>query len=446
LILHAAPAYPQAPLKDDYEALGRAVVAELSARQFGKILAQFDERVAAALPAEKLAAVWDNLLTQVGAFRSVKVAEQEAKAGLQLVYLTCAFERASLEFQVAFDAQLRIAALRFVPVGARAGWKPAAYVRPEAFQERAVTLTTGRWQLPGTLALPVGSGPFPAVVLVHGSGALDQDETVGANKPFKDLAGGLASHGIAVLRYTKRTFKYGPQSSDDPAALTVNEETLDDARAAVALLATMKEIHPQRIFVLGHSLGAMVGPRIAVGNKQVAGLILMAGNTRPIEELVIEQARYAAELDGKITPEKEKQIQAAEQSAREIRNPQLKPGMTVQFLGMATPAAYFLDLRNYRPGEAAATLGIPILVLQGERDYQVRFADFNGWKKALEKKPNASFKLYPGLNHLFMFGTGPSSPAEYLQPNHVQEEVVRDIGEWIAARTAAPAAAAPQPK
>ena len=128
----------------------------------------------------------------------------------------------------------------------------------------------------------------------------------------------------------------------------------------------------------------------------------MAGNTRPLEDLVVEQIRYMANLNGAITPEAQKQIDAAEESAKEFKNPDLKPGMSVHLLQTTLPASYVLDLRSYDPAKAAAALTIPIYVLQGGRDYQVRLADFEGWKKALGNKPNASFKLYPELNHPFI--------------------------------------------
>jgi dienelactone hydrolase len=300
----------------------------------------------------------------------------------------------------------------------------------DSFHEREVTVGAAPWQLPGTLTLPKGPGPFPAVVLVHGSGPNDRDESVGSNKTFKDLAWGLAGQGIAVLRYDKRTKTHGKEIVQ-LTNLTVKDETVDDAQAAVDLLAAQPEIQAKHVFVLGHSLGGYLGPRIAAGDAKVAGLILLAGSTRPMEELAVEQVRYIAGLNGKITPQGQEAIERVEKQVAAIRNPDLKPGTIVKFLGVAIPSNYFLDLRDYHPAEMAATLHIPILVLQGERDYQVSTADFDGWKKFLGNQPTASFKSYPTLNHLFMPGSGPSSGAEYLQPNHVPEEIIQDIAGWV---------------
>lgn len=434
LILCSAPIFGQ-KTATNYEALARSITDDLVARRFEQVVAHFSPEIAKALDAPVLAAAWDGIIGQYGAFGSIERAEQEEKAGLQVVYLTTVFARGKLTLTLAFDSSGRVASFTATPPEARASWKPPEYAKADSFTEHAVTITTGLWQLPGTLTIPSGAGPFPAVVLVHGSGPNDQDESIGPNKTFKDLAWGLASRGVVVLRYEKRTHKYGAKSSADPATLTIADETIDDARSAVALLAATQGIDPKRIYVLGHSLGGYIAPRIATGSTKIAGLVLMAGNTRPVEDLVVEQIRYGISLSGKVTPEGQKQIEAVEKEMNEWRNPDLKPGMTVHLLGSPVPASYVLDLRGYKPGETAAMLKIPILVLQGGRDIQVRTADFEGWKKALSGHANATFKLYTALNHLFMPGTGPSSGAEYQKPNHVPKEVIDDIAAWIATNT-----------
>ncbi len=434
MLTAAVFAYSQEPQPLNPEVLARTVIADLAARQFDKVTARYTDAMAKALPADKLAASWDGVISQLGAFQSITQIELEQRSGYHVVYATCSFAKVARILVLTFDAKGQFAGFTSLAPEARTPWKSPDYAKADSFEERAVALHSSRLDLPGSLTVPKGSGPFPAVVLVHGSGPNDQDETVGANKPFKDLAWGLSSRGIAVYRYVKRTKQYGAKAFDDPKNFTVKEETIDDARAAVAMLAALPEINPKRIYVAGHSLGAYVGPRIAAGDDQIAGLILMAGNTRPLEDLVVAQIQYQAKLAGAITPESQKIIDDANESAKEFRNPDLKPGMTVHMLGAALPASYVLDLRSYNPAKMAATLAIPVYVLQGERDYQVGMADFAGWKQALADKPNAQFKTYPSLNHLFIAGSGPSSPVEYEKPGHVQEDVISDIVAWIAAQ------------
>lgn len=437
---------PYAPLPamqyaQEPESIGKEIVTQLVARHFNDVESNFDDRMQAALPQDKLSAVWDSIIGKVGPFHRIVRTEVAVQQGVQVVIVTCEFEHAALDAKIAVNSQGRVAGLFFAPAAPQAGqavsWSAPSYANQAGFHEREVTVGDGRWKLPGTLTLPNGKGPFAAIVLIHGSGPEDQDETTGPNKPFKDLAWGLASRNIAVLRYVKRTKQYGAQFSST-SAFTVKDETIDDADAAVSLLAGMPEIDHSHIYVLGHSLGGMLAPRIAAGNRQIAGIIIAAGNARPLQRLIVEQLKYLANLDGKPTEESKKRIDAAERAQAEIESPLLKPGSVVDLLGVEIPASYFLDLRNYHPAEVAAGLKIPILVLQGGRDYQVTSQDYDLWKAALANDPRASFKVYPALTHLFMSGTGsgPASPADYAIPGHVSKEVIQDVAQWINANSA----------
>jgi dienelactone hydrolase len=429
LIALAAPLVAgQMPYKMSVEA-ARTVVEELSSHDFAKVEARFDDRMRAALPPEKLAAVWTSLEAQVGKFQQFRGVVVSGRP-MTTVTLVCHFERADLDALVTFDQSGSLAGLFFRP-SESVDWKPPAYAQPENFVEAPVTVTSGQWHLPGTLTLPKGTGPFPAVVLVQGSGPQDADETIGPNKPFKDLAWALANRGIAVLRYTKRTKEYGPASMANPDTFTVNDETVDDARSAVVLAAHWPQIDPHRIFVLGHSLGAIMAPRIAAGDPSVAGLILMAGAVTPIEQLALTQIRTIGAREGVPAATEQKQIAMVETAVKEIENPGLKPGTTINFLGSPTPSSYWLDLRNYHPARTAAELHIPMLILQGGRDYQVPPSEVELWKKALAGRKNVTFEIFPALNHLFESGTGPSTPSEYMKPGHVDEKVIEAIAAWV---------------
>jgi dienelactone hydrolase len=429
----------------DFEALGKTLVTQLVARQFDQVEAQFDPRMKAALPASKLPEVWDSLLGQAGTFKSIVGIRVTESQGLNAAIVTCEFERATLNAKIFMDAQGQVKGLFFEPAsttpggpaGGAADWKAPSYAKPDAFHERDLTLVSGRWELPAILTLPNTKTIVPAVVLVQGSGPQDQDETIGPNKPFADLADGLASQNIAVLRYVKRTKQYGADSKSD-APFTVKDEVTDDAIAAVALLTKMPEINKKQIYVLGHSLGGMLAPRIAAQDPQVAGIIILAGTARPIGQVVLEQIKYIAGLTGAPTPEDKKEIEKAESIAAQVASPTLKPDATVDFFGSPIPGSYFLDLQTYDPGKTAASLKVPILVLQGGRDYQVTTADFEVWKKALTGDSRATFKFYPAYTHLFMAGTGsgPASPEDYSVAGNVSEDVINDVAKWIKSNTA----------
>jgi dienelactone hydrolase len=305
-------------------------------------------------------------------------------------------------------------------------------VKPGTFREEKFTVGSGEWSLPGTLTLPVGiTGPLPAVVLVHGSGPNDRDETILANKPFRDLAWGLAGKGIAVLRYEKRTKEHAAQIvAAGLSQFTVKEETINDALSAAAQLRQTDGIDPKRIFILGHSLGGTVAPRIGQADPNLAGLIILAGSTRPLEDLMVEQNRYMLTLGGKPSEEDQAKLNELIGEVAKVKKLTAADASSPVLL-LHAPPQYWLDLREHEPLAAAKTLRMPLLILQGERDYQVTKADFAGWKSALGSQPGVTFKLYPDLNHLFIAGEGKSTPDEYERPGHMAESVIGDIAEWI---------------
>ncbi len=438
LVLMAILAAPHLQAQD-FQAIGKGIVKQLVERRFEEVEAQFDDQMKAALPPTKLPGVWDSLLAQAGPFKSIVSTRVTEREGLHGAIVTCEFERATLDAKIFIDAQGQVKGLFFEPASTAPGsptgaaeWTVPSYAKSNDFHERKITLISGRWELPGSLVLPNTKTSVPAVVLIQGSGPQDQDESIGPNKPFKDLAYGLASQNIAALRYVKRTKQYGADSKSD-APFTVKDEVTDDAKAAVALLARMPEINKKQIYVLGHSQGGMLAPRIAAEDPQVAGIIIMAGTARPLEKVVVDQVKYIAGLTGTITPADQTQIEKAEAIAAQVESPSLKPDDVVYFFGAPIPGSYFLDLRNYDPGKVAARLKIPILVLQGGRDYQTTDADFGAWKSSLANDPRATFKLYPAYTHLFMPGTGsgPASPEDYSVAGNVSEEVINDIAHWI---------------
>jgi uncharacterized protein len=373
-----------------------------------------------ALPEPKLRELWQTHEAQAGQFQKQLGVRKITSAGYDAAMVTCQFERMAWDIKVVFDANGRVAGLFFLP---------------NAFHETAFTVGQGEWQLPGTLTVPTdGSGPWPAVVLVHGSGPGDRDETVGANKPFRDLAWGLATKGIAVLRYEKRTREYAARFGKQyPAHFTVREETIDDALSAVAQLRNTRGIDPKRIFVLGHSLGGMLAPKIGQMDTNIAGLILLAGSTRPFEDVIVEQTRYLILLNGAPSAEGKAYLAEVESDAAKLKKLTAADVSSSVILFGAQPA-YWLDLRGYDPLGVAKGLKQPLLILQGGRDYQVTQVDFNRWKGALVSRSDVTFKFYPSLNHLFIAGEGKRTLDEYEQAGHVAVPVVTDIAAWIKSR------------
>ena len=401
----------------DPTALARKALDLVLAGKYDEFLQMSTADVQKSLPAAELAKLGATIKTY-GAMEKIGDATATRSGPNSIVVIPAKFANQNINFRIIVNSAGLVSGFFQLPGGVN--WQRPDYSQPASFKERDVTVGQGEWKLPGTLSVPVGAGPFPAVVLVHGTGPNDRDETVGGAKVFKDLAEGLASRGIAVLRYEKRTMQYRARI----AAIknyTVQEETVEDAVNAIALLRTQAEVNGRRIFVLGHALGGYVAPRIAEQDGKLAGIILMAGNARPLEDLLVDQVTYMG-----ITGQ---QLENAKALQAKVKK--LAPGDedTPAFGG--APVSYWLDLKDYDPAAAAKKLGLPMLILQGERDFQVPMADFALWKAAVGSSKGVVVKSYPALNHLFVAGEGKSLPAEYSKPGHVAPAVIEEIAKFV---------------
>ncbi len=280
-----APAGP-APTPDaKLASAGEKVVDDLAAGKTDAVYSQFTDQMVKALTKEQTGQIWGQLEAQFGKYEGRSTTTVTPNQGYQVVSVTANFEKGSLILNVVLDKDGKIAGLNMKPAQTPtpAAYQVPSYVDQGKFSEQEVTIGSGKWALPGTLTMPKGDGSFPAVVLVHGSGPNDRDETIGPNRPFKDIAWGLASQGIAVLRYDKRTKAHADLfTPEELEKITLGTETIDDAILAANLLAKTPGIDPKQIYVLGHSQGGMAAPRIGEQDPNLAGLIVLAGPGRPI--------------------------------------------------------------------------------------------------------------------------------------------------------------------
>jgi dienelactone hydrolase len=348
-----------------------------------------------------------------------------------MVTIPLHYANAELVAKTAVAADGRIIGFLIQPAPPPTAPAPAA---DADFSERDMQVGDDARALPATLAMPNGTGQasgknVPAVVLVHGSGPQDRNETIGPNRPFLDIARGLAARGIAVLRYEKRS-KARPQ---DYAAgdFGIDAETTDDAVAAVAALRDMSGIDPTRVFVLGHSQGGMLAPRIAQHSGHVAGLVLLAAPARPLLDILIEQRKRMSVLDdGKTSPEEAAALDALKQQVAAVR---ANTDVPAAQLPLGQPAGYWRSTDAVDPVAEARAVSKPMLVLQGARDIQVVDADWQRWQAGFHDDPAVTFKLYPTLSHLGIAVTGDSDLAAYTTPGHVDAQLIDDIAAWIAA-------------
>jgi pimeloyl-ACP methyl ester carboxylesterase len=281
--------------------------------------------------------------------------------------------------------------------------------------EQEVQLNASIGTVPGTLLL---SGRKTAAVLLSGGGPFDRDETSGPNKPLRDIAVGLAQHEIATLRFDKITHLGAPNT------LTMTEEYVPHALAAIRAL---REAGADRVFVLGHSMGGKVAPRVAAADPSLAGLVILAGDAMPMHRAAIRVARHLAAL----YPDERTAglVEMFERQAAEIEAPELAIDEAMMF---GFSGAYWTDVRNYDPVATAAGLSIPMLFMQGARDYQVTVADdLARWRAGLDGQAGVEFRVYNNANHLFFRGNGPSTPEEYAVPGHVDPTIIAEIADWM---------------
>ena len=303
-------------------------------------------------------------------------------------------------------------------------------------QEKIIVGANTPYPLKGLLTLPEGADkPVPAVVFVHGSGSSNMDEKVGELTPFKDLAEGLAKHGIASVRYDKRSFAHGFRLVRSKMPITVREETIEDAILAAELLRGDARIDSDNIFIVGHSMGAMLAPRIDAEGGNFKGLILMAGTPRTLVEVMLGQNEdVLAVSKGFVRWIMKKQIAKIEKmfdGMYEMTGEEAKKRKT----GGGTTLYYFKEMAEHPASEYLADLEKPILIMQGDKDFQVKIEDdYNAYKKLLEGKSNVSFKLYEGLNHVFVpaiYTDIMKAKKEYNTERHIGADVIADIADWI---------------
>jgi len=408
-----------------YTRIALSFVRHMEAGAFDTAAAMISRAVpAGTLDEPRLRQVWAQLGTAAGTLRSLAPLRTVPQDTLQIVELSARFERQSFTIRVVLMPDRTVGGLWFLPAAAPA---PPPYADTTAFLEVDVTVGAEPWPLAGTLSLPkVDSAPLPAVVLVHGSGPHDRDESIGPNKPFRDIAWGLASRGIAVLRYDKRTWAHAGRM---PRTLSVQDEVQDDAIAAAQLLRAHPRIDSTRVFVAGHSLGGMMAPRVAASSSAVAGIILLAAPARPLQQVVRDQVRYLESLT-ETDAQTRSILRAVLDSLDLLQGRKLAP----ESLVMGAPASYYYDLDDYEPVRTARRLERPILVLHAMRDYQVTESDLNAWISGLQGRDNATVLEYGALNHLFMEGRGRAVPSEYAIAGHVADTVIRDIADWVLQR------------
>lgn len=405
----------------------------IAKQEWDSTMKLYDDKMAAFLPPSKMDMLWGQLTSLYGDYSHFDATDTATKKG-HLVYETkFHFKRGVLVEQVSVNDTGKITGVWFWPLEYNSGYREPTYANQKLFYETDIEIVSGKYKMKGKITVPNHVKKAPAVILAWGSGPNGMNEEIGGCQTFKDLALGLASQGIIVLRFEKRTHKYS-YDIHPKGTPTVDDEYTTDIANALKLLKTKPYVDVKNIYLLGHSQGGMLLPYLMKKIKGFAGGISMAGAARPLGVLIQEQMNYlipdsVAALNNDSKLMKERAITQAKLSMSDT----LKPITEADLLPMGFPGSYWLHINKIHPASLSNKIKKPMLFLQGESDYQVRMEDYDMFKSANKFNHNHYFKSYPKLNHLFVEGadTHLSKPTDYYTPGNIYEPVIKDIAQFI---------------
>ena len=385
----------------------------LEEKNFHEAYSFFDESVKVKISEKLLEDADAQLGNQLGKFERILEVNKDNKK----YFYYSEFEKMKIDVKIIFNEDDKIIGFFF---------SPHKEFSTEKSLGKELVIKSGTIALKGTVLVPESNNLKKLVVFVHGSGPQDRDETIYENKPFKDIAEGLYAKGIASYRFDKRTLS-NPETFNDKS--TIDDEVTNDILNIIKYFKEDSQFKAYEIIVLGLSLGANVMPRIANQSNQIAKIILLAGNARPLEVLVAEQYDHLYQLDP--SPELLEGSKKIKEQIAVLKSKEFNLNTPKENLPFNLSAYYWKSLLDYKPLQEVKKVKLPILILQGERDYQVTMKDFQLWKEALKNNNKATLISYPKLNHLFIPGEGISGPKEYTIKGHVDENVINDIAAFI---------------
>ena len=464
IMLAAAPLTASTP---DRVKSAREFVAMLSRGEFKTAVSTFDAAMKRALSEEKLHELWVSLVAQAGQFEKELADSTSQFQDYYIVFVTCKFQKATIDVKIVFNQAGEMAGLFFLPRRVSELVQPEGPSKPYPYESNDVTFENAqaKIRLAGTLTMPGSGGPFPAVLLIPGSGPHDRDETISGHKIFLILADYLTRRGIAVLRVDDRGV--GMSTGDFKSATTM--DLASDALAGVNYLTTHKEINSREIGLVGHSEGGLIAPIVADESSNVAFIVLMAPPGLPGEDIVLSQVDLLGKANGlsdsliEINRRIEKKLldvvtTTTEKDSSEVRaklkeileryiansnhagqpeHVQAEAVIDAQLNGLLSP--WYRFFLTYDPRPALQKVKCPVLALWGTKDLQVPPSEnLPAVEKALQDGGNKDFKVVEllQLNHLFQTAeTG--SPSEYAKIQEtISPKALDVIAKWILKRTA----------
>lgn len=374
----------------------------------------FDESVKSKISEKTLEETIIKLENQLGRFKNVIEINQVQET----YYYFSNFDKMKLDITLTFNADNKIIGFFFVP---------HKEFKKENSLGKELNIKSNNLELKGTLLIPENDNLKKLVIFIHGSGPNDRDETIFENKPFKNIAESLYEKGIASYRFDKKTFS-NPESFNDES--TIDDEVTNDILNVINYFKNDNQFSNYEIIILGHSLGAYLTPRIINKSNKVSKAIMLAGNARSLDKLIIEQYNYLYKLNP--TEDLKSELGKLKNQITFLHSKKFNLNSSKENLPLNLSAPYWHSILDYNPLKEFKKVKIPVLILQGERDYQVTMKDFKLWKKSLDNNKKATFISYPKLNHLFISGEKTSTPKEYEIKSEVDKNVINNIYSFIA--------------
>lgn len=436
---------------DFYNTIATEFITAVASGDYNMAVSTFNEAMTQGFGASGLQEAWGDIVALSGEFVEIYGIENAAHDGYFISGVILRHTNFGFGWNVVFSEEGVIHGLSAggtIPLSALTAYtlrSPTVTAR-DGFTEYSIIIGENTdFPINGILSMPDDNAePLPAVVIVHGSGAHDMDGTIHGNKPYRDIADFLASNGIAVIRHDKRTFAHGARFADELGGSgTVWHESIEDAISAAEMLRADPRVDENRVFIVGHSLGGVLAPRIHANGGNFAGLVLMAATPRNLLDIFVEQieAQIHSNLDEGLIGEAAKTAMLADLDVlaeifNSVAHMTIEEARKTHIAQLNTWAYYWKDMLLHPFEDYAKAVTVPILVMQGSLDFQVLAdVDFVLLQELFANHDNVTFKLYEDLNHMFMTTTAENfaQHAEGIiqSPGYVDYRVLRNIVEWV---------------
>lgn len=412
-----------------YDSLTHTVVIDMVSGNYEKVVSTFSVDLQENVDAEKLKTLHENFVSVYGEAQIRSRVLKTYYHDKNIVYRFIWYGDQSCKLRFEIDNK-KIVAFNMKAESVIDGWTPPDYADKADYKVYPELIPGNGYGLTGEFVRPVGENQDKVVIMIHGSGPSNRDEAIRGNRPFRDLAYGLAAQGISSIRFEKNTYLFG-QELASVQDLTIWNETGQDVVSVVEYLKKFKSVESENIILLGHSQGAMMIPRIC-DSIDVGAAIMIAGNARPVYELVYDQTKFLLRENGLDDAEKRRLNMLKDQIKNLDKLSDMHPDSVDFALPFGLPAEYWKDLLEYDQQACAKNMDIPVFLIQGEGDYQVTMKDFRKFRRALRRSDSDwKAKSYEKINHLLFKNEGEPSSEEYTRNENVDTVLIDDISSWI---------------